>query len=82
VRFVHRERRGPKELRVQVAPFLEGLESYDTNTYLELLERAVAEVMTGVFGEAGQKSQSRLIVSKGGPVVGRSTLWRLRRRGG
>ncbi len=82
VRFVHRERRGPKELRVQAAPFLEGLESYDTNTYLELLERAVAEVMAGVFGEAGQKSPSRLTASKGGPVDGRNTLWRLRRRGG
>ena len=55
VRFVHREgRRGPKECRVQAAPFLEGLEGYDTEFYLELLERAVSEVMTGVFGEAGR----------------------------
>jgi DNA polymerase-2 len=58
VRFVHRERRGPKELRVQAAPFLEGLEGYDTNTYLELLERAVVEVMTGVFGEGPKKAKS------------------------
>ncbi len=74
VRFVHRERRGPKELRVQAAPFLEGLEGYDNHTYLELLERAVAEVMAGVFGEADQKSQGRLTASKGGPVGGRSNL--------
>jgi len=51
VRFVHRERRGPKECRVQAAPFLEGLEGYDTETYLEILERAVTEVMAGVFRE-------------------------------
>ena len=49
VRFVRREKRGPKELRVQAAPFLDGLETYDTGIYLELLERAVEEVMTGVF---------------------------------
>jgi DNA polymerase elongation subunit (family B) len=55
VRYVHRERRGPKELRVQAAPFLEDLEGYDTAIYLELLERAVVEVLTGVFGEAGQR---------------------------
>jgi hypothetical protein len=46
VRYVHREgKRGPKECRVQAAPFLETLEGYDTTIYLELLERAVAEVM-------------------------------------
>jgi DNA polymerase-2 len=46
VRYVHREgKRGPKECRVQAAPFLETLEGYDTKIYLELLERAVAEVM-------------------------------------
>jgi DNA polymerase elongation subunit (family B) len=55
VRYVHRERRGPKELRVQAAPFLTGLEGYDTATYLELLERAVMEVMTGVFGDGDQR---------------------------
>jgi DNA polymerase-2 len=82
VRFVHRERRGPKELRVQAAPFLEGLEGYDTATYLELLERAVVEVMTGVFGEAGQKRESRLTAAKTGPVGGRNSLWRPRRREG
>jgi DNA polymerase elongation subunit (family B) len=82
VRFVHRERRGPKELRVQAAPFLEGLEGYDTSIYLELLERAVEEVMTGVFGEADQEGQGRLSAAKTGPVGGRSSLWRLRRKGG
>jgi DNA polymerase elongation subunit (family B) len=82
VRYVHRERRGPKELRVQAAPFLEGLEGYDTTTYLELLERAVVEVMTGVFGDAGQKKQGRLSAAKSGPVGDRNSLWRPRRRGG
>jgi DNA polymerase II len=54
VRYVHREGRGgPKELRVQAAPFLDGLETYDAGIYLELLERAIAEVMQGVFGEEG-----------------------------
>jgi DNA polymerase-2 len=46
VRYVHREgKRGPKECRVAAAPFLETLDGYDTTIYLELLERAVAEVM-------------------------------------
>jgi DNA polymerase-2 len=54
VRFVHREKRGPKELQVQAAPFLDVLEDYDMEIYLELLERAVEEVMQGVFGGGGQ----------------------------
>jgi DNA polymerase elongation subunit (family B) len=46
VRYVHREgKRGPKECRVQAAPFLETLDGYDTKIYLELLERAIEEVM-------------------------------------
>ena len=46
VRYVHREgKRGPKKTRVQAAPFLEGLDGYDAKLYLDLLERAVAEVM-------------------------------------
>jgi DNA polymerase-2 len=46
VRYVYREgKRGPKECRIQAAPFLETLDGYDTKIYLELLERAVAEVM-------------------------------------
>jgi DNA polymerase II len=46
VRYVHREgKRGPKECRVQAAPFLETLEGYDTRLYLGLLDRALAEVM-------------------------------------
>jgi DNA polymerase elongation subunit (family B) len=46
VRYVHKEgKRGPKECRVAAAPFLETLDGYDTKIYLELLERAVAEVM-------------------------------------
>jgi len=46
VRYVHREgKRGPKECRVQVAPFLETLDGYDTTLYLDLLERAIEEVL-------------------------------------
>jgi DNA polymerase elongation subunit (family B) len=46
VRYVHQEgKRGPKECRIQAAPFLETLDGYDTKKYLELLERAVEEVM-------------------------------------
>jgi DNA polymerase-2 len=46
VRYVHREgKRGPKEGRIQAAPFIETLDGYDTQLYLELLERAVEEVM-------------------------------------
>jgi DNA polymerase-2 len=51
VRYVHREgKRGPQECRVAAAPFIETLDGYDTQLYLELLERAVAEVML-VFGQ-------------------------------
>ena len=51
VRYVHREgKRGPKECRVQAAPFLETLDGYDTTLYLELLERAVEEVMLPLEG--------------------------------
>jgi hypothetical protein len=43
---VHREgKRGPKECRIQAAPFIETLDDYDTRLYLELLERAVEEVL-------------------------------------
>jgi len=52
VRFVHRKKRGPKELQVVTAPFLDDLETYDTGVYLELLNRALDEVLTGVFGDA------------------------------
>ncbi len=46
VRYVHREgKRGPKECRVAAAPFIETLDGYDTQLYLDLLERAVEEVM-------------------------------------
>jgi hypothetical protein len=47
VRYVHRGgKRGPKECRVQAAPFIETMDGYDTQLYLELLERAVEEVMS------------------------------------
>jgi len=46
VRYVLTEgKRGPKECRVQAAPFFETLDGYDTTLYLALLERAVEEVM-------------------------------------
>jgi DNA polymerase-2 len=49
VRYVHREgKRGPKECRVAAAPFIETLDGYDTKIYLELLERAVEEVMVAL----------------------------------
>ena len=83
VRYVHREtRRGPKELRVQAAPFLEGLEGYDTATYLELLDRAVTEIMTGVFGVQPTERQGLLNAAKTGPAGGRNNPWRPRRKGG
>jgi DNA polymerase-2 len=46
VRYVHREKKGgPKECRIAAAPFLETLDDYDAELYLELLERALEEVM-------------------------------------
>jgi DNA polymerase-2 len=52
VRYVHREgKRGPKECRVAAAPFLDTLDDYDAQLYLDLLERAIEEVMLP-FGEA------------------------------
>ena len=54
VRYVHREgKQGPKECRVAAAPFMETLDGYDTKFYLELLERAVEEVMLA-FGREHQ----------------------------
>jgi DNA polymerase-2 len=50
VRYVQLERKGPKETRVQAAPFLETLDRYDTGHYLELLDRALDEVLLP-FGE-------------------------------
>ena len=46
VRYVHREgKKGPKECRVAAAPFLDSLDGYDVGLFLDLLERAVEEVM-------------------------------------
>jgi DNA polymerase-2 len=59
VRFVHLGKGGPKETRVRAAPFLETLDDYDTGIYMELLNRAVAEVMEGVFGEGSQEERRR-----------------------
>ncbi len=44
VRYVHAEKKGgPRETRVRAAPFLETLDDYDAELYLELLERAIEE---------------------------------------
>jgi DNA polymerase-2 len=46
VRYVHAEKKGgPKEIRIQAAPFLDTLDDYDVGFYLNLLERAVEEIM-------------------------------------
>jgi DNA polymerase-2 len=45
VRYVQLERKGPKETRVRAAPFLDTLDGYDTGHYLELLDRAMEEVL-------------------------------------
>jgi DNA polymerase elongation subunit (family B) len=51
LRYVHVEKKGaPKECRVQAAPFLDTLDDYDVGHYLDLLERAIEEVMLP-FGE-------------------------------
>jgi DNA polymerase-2 len=51
VRYVHAEKKGgPKECRVQAAPFVDTLDDYDAGLYLDLLERAVGEVRL-LFGE-------------------------------
>jgi len=51
VRYVHREgKNGAPECRIRAAPFLEDLEDYDTRFYLNLLERAFAEIFTAVYG--------------------------------
>jgi len=56
VRYVLTEGiRGPKECRVAAAPFLETLDSYDAKFYLDLLERAVAEVMIAISYYSGHK---------------------------
>jgi DNA polymerase-2 len=52
VRYVQLERKGPKETRVRAAPFLDSLDGYDTGHYLELLDRAMDELLLP-FGEMG-----------------------------
>jgi DNA polymerase-2 len=53
LRYVQLERKGPKETRVQAAPFLDTLDGYDTAHYLELLDRAIDEVLLP-FGEVSR----------------------------
>jgi DNA polymerase-2 len=51
VRYVHREvQGGPKETRVQAAPFVAALDDYDTGLYLKLLDRAFNEVLLPLRG--------------------------------
>jgi hypothetical protein len=46
LRYIVRDRHGPPETRVLAAPFIyEALDRYDTAYYLELLDKAVAEVL-------------------------------------
>ncbi|MEW6386638.1 MAG: DNA polymerase domain-containing protein [Thermodesulfobacteriota bacterium] len=45
VRFVHLDRAGPKETRVRAVPLLDGSEDYDAPLYLDLLNRAIDEVL-------------------------------------
>jgi DNA polymerase elongation subunit (family B) len=45
LRYIVRDRHGPPETRVLAAPFFESLDRYDTEYYLELLDKAVAEVL-------------------------------------
>jgi DNA polymerase-2 len=53
VRYVQLARKGPKETRVRAAPFLDALDGYDTGLYLELLDRALDEVLLPFKGALG-----------------------------
>jgi DNA polymerase-2 len=45
LRYIVRDRQGPPETRVLAAPFFEALDRYDTEYYLDLLAKAVDEVL-------------------------------------
>jgi DNA polymerase elongation subunit (family B) len=45
LRYIVRDRHGPPETRVLAAPFFDSLDRYDTQYYLELLAKAVGEVL-------------------------------------
>lgn len=45
IRYIVRDRQGPPEARVLAAPFCEALDRYDQEYYLELLAKAVDEVL-------------------------------------
>ncbi|HAY21058.1 MAG TPA: hypothetical protein DCY27_02610 [Desulfobacterales bacterium] len=45
LRYIVRDRQGPPETRVLAAPFFDALDRYDTEYYLELLAKAVDEVL-------------------------------------
>lgn len=55
MRYVHREGKGgPKERRIQAAPFWDSLGDVDAKLYLELMERAIEEVMLPFGGDVGR----------------------------
>lgn len=54
LRYIVRDRQGPPETRVLAAPFFDALDRYDTEYYLELLAKAVDEVLWP--WEAGSQS--------------------------
>jgi DNA polymerase-2 len=55
VRYVQLERKGPKETRVRAAPFLDTLDRYDTGHYMELLDRAIDEVLLPFAGVSSEQ---------------------------
>lgn len=54
IRYIVRDRQGPPEARVVAAPFWENLDRYDQDYYLELLAKAVAEVLWPWQGQLGK----------------------------
>jgi DNA polymerase-2 len=58
LRYIVRDRHGPPETRVLAAPFFDTLDRYDTEYYLELLAKAVAEVLWP--WEAGSQSRFKM----------------------
>ena len=62
LRYVVRDRHGPPETRVLAAPFIyDSLDRYDTEYYLELLAKAVAEVLWP-WKSAGRSNSSENVL--------------------
>jgi DNA polymerase elongation subunit (family B) len=76
LRYIVRDRRGPAETRVLAAPFFETLDRYDTDYYLELLAKAVAEVLWPWL-ETGCPGQVKPESGVGGTEKGRAGERRL-----